>query len=106
MPRPIALVTDAELAVLAFLWERGPSPVREISQGVYAKNTAAYHATVNSLLEQLESKGYVERDRSRFAHVFAAKVDRATLVGQQLQQIADSHFDGAIAPMLLAPLTE
>ena len=101
MPRPSAIVTDAELSVLEFLWEQGPSAVREISHGVYSKNTAAYHATVNSLLDQLESKGYVARDRSGFAHVFTTKVNRSTLVGRQLQEIANSHFDGALTPMFL-----
>jgi BlaI family transcriptional regulator, penicillinase repressor len=101
MPKQGSIVTDAELSVLDFLWTHGPSPVREISHGVYAENTPAFHATVNSLLEQLETKGYVDRDRSRFAHVFKARVDRATLVGMQLQQLADSHFGGGLAPMLL-----
>lgn len=101
MPRQSAIVTDAELAVLEHLWQEGSRTVREISQGVYGENTAAYHATVNSLLDQLEAKGYVGRDRSGFAHVFTVTVDRSQLVGLQLQEIADSHFQGALSPMLL-----
>ena len=101
MRRQSAIVTDAELSVMDFLWEHGPSAVRDISKDVYGENTAAYHATVNSLLDQLESKGFITRDRSAFAHVFAPSIDRSALVGKQLQQIADSHFDGALAPMLL-----
>ena len=102
MSRPGALVTESELAVLNHLWEHGNSVVRDISQSIYGKNTPAYHATVNSLLDQLESKGFVERDRSGFAHVFTARIDRSTLVGKQLKEIADSHFNGALAPMLLS----
>ena len=102
MPRQSAIVTEAELAVLDFLWEHSSSAVRDISKSIYGKNTAAYHATVNSLLEQLESKGFVKRDRSGFAHLFSTKIDRSTLVGQELQEIADNHFDGEIAPMLLS----
>ena len=105
MPRPSAVVTDAELSVLNHLWSHGPSVVREISQVLYKQNTPAYHATVNSLLDQLEKKGFVERDRRDFAHRFTAIVERDEVVGTQLQQIADSHFDGALAPMLL-PLVE
>ena len=102
MPRPTAIVTDAELAILEYLWEQGPATVRDIAAGVYRKNTPAYHATVNSLLDQLEEKRFVNRDRSGFAHRFSAKVDRSALVGRQLQQIADCHFNGALSPMLLA----
>ena len=102
MPRPSAIVTDAELSVLAYLWDHGPAVVREIAHAIYAANTPAYHATVNSLLDQLEAKGFVARDRSEHAHKFTARVERGELVGSQLQQIADSHFDGALTPMLLA----
>jgi predicted transcriptional regulator len=105
MARPSAIVTDAELSVLNHLWENGSSVVREIASALYSQNTPSYHATVNSLLDQLEQKGYVTRDRSGFAHSFTATIDRPTLVGTQLQQIADSHFDGALSPMLL-PLVD
>ena len=101
MARPGAIVTEAELAVLEHLWEHGPAVVREISASLYSQNTPAYHATVNSLLDQLEKKGFVERDRSSFAHSFTAQIERRELVGSQLQQIADSHFGGALTPMLL-----
>ena len=84
MTRPSAIVTDAELSVLNHLWEHGPSVVREIASALYSQNTPAYHATVNSLLDQLEQKGYVARDRSGFAHRFTATIDRPTLVGSQL----------------------
>jgi predicted transcriptional regulator len=102
MARPSALVTEAELSVLNHLWEHGPSVVREIASALYSDNTPAYHATVNSLLDQLEKKGYVARDRSNFAHSFTAKIDRSELVGSQLQQIADRHFDGMLTPMLMS----
>lgn len=102
MPRPSAIVTDAELTVLEYLWEHGSSIVREIAFGLYCENTPAYHATVNSLLDQLEKKEFVSRDRSGFAHQFTATVERSDLVQSQLQEIADSHFDGAMAPMLLS----
>ena len=102
MPRPGAIVTEAELLVLEYLWEHDGSIVREIAFGLYSDNTPAYHATVNSLLDQLEKKKFVKRDRSGFAHRFSASIERADLVKSQLQEIADSHFDGAFAPMLLS----
>ena len=102
MPRASAIVTDAELAVLEHLWKHGSAIVSEIAFGLYSQNTPAYHATVNSLLDQLEKKEFVSRDRSGFAHRFDATIERADLVRSQIQAIADSHFDGAMAPMLLS----
>ncbi len=95
-------VTETELAILDVLWDHGPIAVREIVDALYGEHRPSLHATVKSLLERLMEKGFVECDTNHFAHQFAAKVDRAAFVGQQLQQMVNSHFDGAIAPMLHA----
>ena len=101
MPRNSADVTQTELAILDVLWSRGDCAVRDIVAALYEQHTPTLHMTVKSLLERLEDKGYVESDRGGFAHRFSAKVSREAYVGQQLKQLADSHFDGALAPMLL-----
>jgi hypothetical protein len=44
---------------------------------------------VQKLLERLETKGHVERDRSSHAHRFRARTDRDTLVGQRLRAHSD-----------------
>lgn len=102
MSRNMADVTNTELAILEVLWDRGSSSIREIVVALYKQHTPTLHATVKSLLERLESKGYVSCDKSGFAHAFSAVVTREAYVGQQLKQLADSHFDGAMAPMLLS----
>jgi BlaI family transcriptional regulator, penicillinase repressor len=96
-----AEVTDTELAILDVLWDRGSCQIRDIVEALYSQHTPALHATVKSLLERLAEKGLVECDRSRFAHVFLPLITREAYVGQQLQKLADSHFDGSLAPMLL-----
>jgi BlaI family transcriptional regulator, penicillinase repressor len=102
MSKRIADVTDTEFSILAALWERGPVTVRDIVETLYGRHTPSLHATVKSLLDRLAHKGYVASDRRGFAHRYLAKVDRQTFVGQRLQQIADAHFGGSLAPMLLA----
>lgn len=101
MPKSPAEVTETELAILDVLWERGPCQIRDIVEALYPQHTPALHATVKSLLERLTEKGFVECDRSRFAHTFSPRITREAYVGQQLQKLADSHFDGSLAPMLL-----
>jgi BlaI family penicillinase repressor len=95
-------VTDTELAILDVLWGRGWCEIRDIVEELYPEHTPARHATVKSLLERLAEKGFVESDQRRFAHRFSALVTREAYVGQQLQKLANSHFDGSMAPMLLA----
>jgi predicted transcriptional regulator len=52
------------------------------------------------LLERLESKGYVRRDRSASVHVFAAAVGRDELIGRRLRSIADKLCGGSLTPLL------
>lgn len=101
VPKRPAEVTDTELAILDVLWERGPCQIRDIVEALYSQHTPALHATVKSLLERLMDKGFVACDRSRFAHTFSPRITREAYVGEQLQKLADSHFDGSLAPMLL-----
>jgi len=93
-------VTDAELAVLQVLWDRGTSAIRKLTEILYPHDIDIQYSTVKRLLARLESKGYVSRDRSEAIHVFDAVVDRDELVGRRLQTLADSLCDGSISPLL------
>jgi predicted transcriptional regulator len=101
VPKKPAEVTETEMAILDVLWDHSQCEIRDIVEKLYKQHTPALHATVKSLLERLIDKGLVECDRSRFAHKFSPLVTREAYVGQQLQKLADNHFDGSLAPMLL-----
>jgi predicted transcriptional regulator len=60
----------------------------------------AQYATVQKLLERLEAKGYVRRDRSASVHVFAAAVGRDELIGRRLRSLADKLCGGSLTPLL------
>ena len=93
-------VTDAELAVLQALWERGSATIRQLTDMLYPEGNEAHYATVQKLLERLEGKGHVRRDRSAHAHRFTALIDRDTLVGQRLRTMAEKLCGGMMAPLL------
>lgn len=57
-------VTEAELAVLQALWDAGPATIRQVVERVYGQTGTSVYGTVQKLLERLESKGFVGRDRS------------------------------------------
>jgi BlaI family transcriptional regulator, penicillinase repressor len=94
-------VTEYELAVLDVLWNRGPATIREITEAVYQESSPASYATVQKLLERLEKKGCVRRDRSGFAHRFHAKVTRTELIGQGLEELAEKLCGGSLTPLLM-----
>jgi predicted transcriptional regulator len=92
-------VTDAELAVLRELWERGPQTIRSLSEKLYPEGEDQYF-TVKKLLERLEAKGCVTRDRSEMVHVFRAAIERDDLIDRRLRDVAETLCDGSITPLL------
>lgn len=101
MPRSPQDVTDAELAIMQSLWDRGTATVRELAEQLYGGSSASQHATVQKLLERLEAKDCVRRDRAAWPHVFSAAADRGELIDRNLQQTADRLCDGSIQPLLM-----
>jgi BlaI family penicillinase repressor len=93
-------VTEAELAVLQALWDRGPATIRQLTDLLYPGGSDAHYATVQKLLDRLEIKGHVERDRSRHAHVFRPLSCRDDLVGRRLRAMAEQLCGGLMAPLL------
>ncbi len=100
MPGLLRDVTDAELAVLQFLWVRTLATIRQLTDALYPEGKTSHYATVQKLLERLEAKGFVTRDRSASVHVFQATLERDELIGHQLRQMANKLCDGSLTPLL------
>ena len=93
-------VANAELLVLQVLWEVKSATVIELTERIYQQCTAALTATVKKLLERLEAKKYVKRNRSSWPHQFSPCVERDVLISQQLRTMADKMCGGEIQPLL------
>jgi predicted transcriptional regulator len=93
-------ITDAELSVLEVLWRDGPAPIRRLTDVLYMPGSAAHYATVQKLLERLEAKGCVVRDRSSAVHVYSAAISREELIGRRLQAVAEKLCGGSLTPLL------
>jgi predicted transcriptional regulator len=93
-------VTETELAVMQVLWEQGPATIRQITDLLYPEGGAAHYATVQKLLDRLEAKRFVTRDRTPPAHAFAAAVGRDDLIGRRLQAMAEQLCGGSLTPLL------
>jgi BlaI family transcriptional regulator, penicillinase repressor len=96
-PQPLA---NAELAVMELLWQNERLTARDIRERLYPDATKAQHGTVQRLLQRLEDKGYVERDRSLFVHLFSAAISRQAYAGQQLESLANKLTAGSFAPLI------
>jgi BlaI family transcriptional regulator, penicillinase repressor len=99
-------VTESELEVLKTLWDVGPETVRAINAALQGRGRRWAYTTVQTLLQRLESKGFVVCERSGAAHVFRAAVSRDGLVSRRLRDLADQLCDGTASPLLLALVEE
>jgi BlaI family penicillinase repressor len=101
-------VTEAELAVLQAMWQQGrPTTVRRLIELLYpdrrsetASALKVEYASVLKLLERLQAKGYVRRDRDQPVQVFEARVDREGLLGRWLDTVAQTLYGGSLTPLL------
>uniref|UniRef100_A0A7C2NX79 BlaI/MecI/CopY family transcriptional regulator n=1 Tax=Schlesneria paludicola TaxID=360056 RepID=A0A7C2NX79_9PLAN len=100
MPRTPQDITDAELSVLQVLWDQGTATVRELTERLYKECTLSLTATVQKLLERLEGKKCVKRDRKTWPHSFSATVKREELIARQLQTTANKLCSGKLHPLL------
>ena len=92
--------SEAELAVLQVLWERGEATRRDITDVLYPGGGPAHYTTVQKLLERLERKGYVRRTDSAAVRTFTALVGRDELIQQRLLDVA-KLCGGSLTPLLM-----
>lgn len=100
MGRPAVDITESELAVLRILWDRGMATIRQLTDAIHPGGGAAQYATIQKLLDRMEAKGYVRRDRSLFVHRFVPVLDRDQLIGRRLRSLAETLCDGSLTPLL------
>ena len=100
LPKP----TDAELAILRVLWERGPSTVREVNDALSSTHDTGY-TTVLKLLQIMTDKGLVVRDESQRAHVYATRHSEQRTQRQLLGDLMDRAFGGSPAKLVMQALS-
>ena len=100
-PRP----TDAELAILRVLWDRGPSTVREVHEALRDTQESGY-TTVLKLMQIMTDKGLVKRNEtSNRAHVYTSRYGQDRTQHQLLRDLADRAFGGSPARLVMHALS-
>ena len=100
MTKKLDQITDGELSILRFLWERGVATTREIAEAIYPEVNDPKMASVQKLIERLEGKGSVARDRSERAHRFRALVGQEEFLQSRLQSLADRVCGGELVDLM------
>jgi predicted transcriptional regulator len=99
-PRP----TDAELAILRILWDRGPSTVRQVHEVLARDRQGAAYTTALKLLQIMTEKGLVERDERDRTHVYRARLGEEQTQRQLVRDLADRAFGGSAMKLVMQAL--
>ncbi len=100
LPRP----TEAELAILRVLWDRGSSTVREVTEALQEERGTGY-TTALKLLQIMTEKGLVQRDESSRAHAYEAVASAETTQRQLVGDLLDRAFGGSARQLVLQALS-
>ena len=100
-PRP----TDAELAILSVLWERGPATVREVHDALSSQTHEIGYTTILKLLQIMTEKGLVVRDESQRAHIYEARYSEQKTQRQLLTDLMERAFGGSPAKLVMQALS-
>ncbi len=100
LPKP----TEAELAILRVLWQRGPSTVREVWDQLSPKQRTGY-TTILKTLQIMFDKGLVKRDETERSHVYEARVSEEQTQRKLLTHLLEGAFAGSAGKLVLQALS-
>ena len=94
--------TDAELEILAVLWDRGPSSVRHVAKALGREHA---YTTVLKLLQIMTEKGLVQRREFGRLHVYTASESRDQTQRQLVRDLLKLAFGGSTAQLVMRALS-
>jgi BlaI family transcriptional regulator, penicillinase repressor len=100
LPRP----TDAELAILRILWERGRCTVRQVHDALSRERPAAY-TTALKMLQIMTEKGLVRRDDTDRTHIYEPRLTEEQTQRQLVRDLVDRAFGGSASKLVLQALS-
>lgn len=93
-------LTAVELQILNVLWDRGPSSVRQVHDGLGSTKETQYATTVKMLLVMLD-KGLVKRDETARPIVYRAALTRERAQKRMLGDLIDRLYEGSAKKLMM-----
>ena len=100
LPKP----TEAELAILSVLWQRGPSTVRHVHEALNEIKKSGY-TTVLKFMQIMHEKGLVTRDEKPYAHVYQARLPQEQAQRTMVADLLDRAFEGSMSRLVMQALS-
>lgn len=92
-------LTDLQLAIVRILWERGPSTVVEVQDGL-APDRQLAQTTVATILTRLEKRGIVRHEARGRLFVYRSLVTEPQVRRSMVSELTDLLFDGSPAALI------
>ena len=97
-------LTDAELKIMQFLWERSPQNMMELTRALEPETHWSKY-TVITLLKRMAQKGMVLVDESGAVKTYAPAVEKSAVASEQTGALLDHMYAGR-ASLLVSTLVE
>ena len=99
----ISRPTDAELAILRVLWQRGPSTVRQVHEVLSQEREIGY-TTILKLMQIMTEKELLERDESERTHIYHARLTQEQTQEQLVGDLLEKAFGGSASQLVMRAL--
>ena len=95
--------TEAELDILALLWELGPSSVRTINNELNKTKRVGYTTTLKQL-QIMHDKNMVSRASDGRTHIYSAERGKEETQKQLLDRVLAAAFGGSASKLVMQVL--
>lgn len=100
MRRAKPVPTEQELQILKIVWRLKRATVREVYEALLERRRIAY-TTVMTMMNILERKGHLRKQREAKAFVYAATRPQRQVIGKMVREFVDRVFNGSARPLLV-----
>ena len=98
-PKP----TEKELEILQILWQRGAASVKDVHDALGGEATNGY-TTILKLLQIMNEKGLVTRQRSGKLHLYEAVASQKSTQQQVVNKMIETVFQGSAMQLVMSAL--
>ncbi len=102
-PKPLPPLSEAQMDIMAAVWDRGEVTVADVWKAVTARRRVA-RSTVLTMITRLVEKGWLCCDQEGHAFRYRAAVPREATLGTVVRRLVDTAFGGSAEGLVMALL--
>ncbi|MFT3934898.1 MAG: BlaI/MecI/CopY family transcriptional regulator [Chitinophagaceae bacterium] len=95
--------TEGELEILRVIWDKGLASVRDVHEEL-AKTKDVGYTTTLKLMQIMNDKGLVKRDKSTRAHYYTAAISKEKTQKHMMSRMIDGLFGGSPGQLVIQAL--